>query len=161
MDVEHVVLRLVKDGLASADDLRGCNAQQITEVEHTFAIALPAAYRTFLSRIGLSAGQFLWGTDFLFPAILELRGQAERLLALSGTRYALKPSDFVFAAHQGYQFLFFTAGTEADPPVYRYMEGDMLPERVADAFSHWLWQASDDEVRAHRALQEKGASSSG
>jgi hypothetical protein len=97
--------------------------------------------------MGRSAGEFLVGTDFLFPDVLTLRGQAEGLLRECAAPLVLDPADFVFAMHQGYQFLFFRCDGSDDPPVFHYQDGDSFT-RVADRFSAWLAYCVVDESEA-------------
>ena len=119
---------LTAAGLASARSLRGCTEAEIGQLEAHYGISLPAAYRRFLQRMGRSAGECLGGTDWLFPDLLELREGAESLLEECEATQSLDRNDFVFAMHQGYQFLFFKCGTGPDPEVFYYLED------VASAF---------------------------
>src|SRR5687768_10285736 len=105
--MDEAVQRLVAGGLASEADLRGLTDGEVAELEGRGHIQLPKSYRDFLLRMGRSTGEFLVGTDFLFPKLLQLRAQADELLRESKSSMRLGPQHFVFAAHQGYQFLYF------------------------------------------------------
>src|SRR5262249_39354390 len=152
--LEDTLSRLADAGLfgAGADQPRGCTPDEITDIEGRHGSALPSAYCRFLAAMGRSAGSFLAGTDFLYPGVLALKAQAERLLAGCKSDLHLHRTDFVFTLHQGYQFLFFRSGVSDDPPVFFYDEGAPRFEQAADAFSTWLKSCADDEIEAAKAL---------
>ena len=52
----------------------------------------------------------------------ELRSGAEELLAECGHPFELPKNAFVFAMHQGYQFMYFLVGESDDPEVMYYFE---------------------------------------
>ena len=145
--IEEAAQRLVDAGIASEAQLRGLSEPEVAELESRVRIKLPESYRDFLLRMGKSAGDFLIGTDFLFPKLLGLRVQADELLRESNSSTRLGPHHFVFAAHQGYQFLYFSIDGTNDPEVFRYLEGEE-PELVAPSFSSWLLGCVDDEIAA-------------
>jgi hypothetical protein len=149
---DQAIRLLVESGVASPRDFRGCTAQEIEQIEAAYQIHLPAVYVSLMTRMGRGAGQFMEGSDFLFPAPLTLRTEAERLLTESNAKFRLKNTDFVFIAHQGYQFLFFGTGASDDPPVFLYVEGDDQPNQVNGNFSGWLLAAVTDEIAAFKAL---------
>lgn len=69
--------------------------------------------RRFLMTLGRSVGEFIRGTDFLFPCVLTLHKAAESLLRQCGRR--------------GYQFLFFGRLAGDDPPLFLFLEGNRSP----------------------------------
>jgi hypothetical protein len=152
--VDTVVERLTQSGLANEDSLHGCSEEEIRQLERIFQLSLPTAYQHFLRRMGRSAGEFLVGTDFLDDRLPELRGAAERLLERSATDFRLSADHFVFAMHQGYQFLFFDSRASDDPPVFLYLEDEPAPEQVSDSFSSWLLSAMEDEVEGFRDVED-------
>jgi hypothetical protein len=72
------------------------------------------------------------------------------LLRQSKAKVALDESDFVFAVHQGYQFLFFKSGMQ-DPAVFLFLEGEENFEKVAQRFSDWLIGCVSDEIARERS----------
>lgn len=146
--VAEAITRLAAAALVTPNAVRGCTEAEICEVEAESGVKLPTVYRRFLARIGRSAGDFLAGTDYLFPDLLTLRAQAEHLLRECGVPGLLDKTDFVFAMHQGYQFLLLRCGESADPRVYRYEDGDDAFELVANSFSEWLIGCVTDEIAA-------------
>jgi SMI1/KNR4 family protein SUKH-1 len=150
--VERAVTRLIEAGLAEPAEIRGCRDKDIERLEKESDVALPAYYRLFLSRMGRSAGAFLLGTDFLFADLGGLRRQAEQLLQETKAGFRLKDTDFVFAVHQGYQFLFFDTKESDDPAVWLYDEGDDAPRKVFSHFPEWLNACISDEINAHSSL---------
>src|SRR5437660_297312 len=108
--IDSAAARLIDAGLGDETAFRGCRDDEIDHLEGSLGVKLPSIYRRFLARMGHSAGVFLSGTDFLFASLPELRQQAERLLEEANVSFRLAEADFVFAVHQGYQFLYFTTG---------------------------------------------------
>ena len=150
--VESAVTRLIEAGLAEPATIRGCREEEIGRLEQDLCVALPAFYRLFLTRMGRSCGAFLTGTDFLFPDLGSLRLQAEQLLLETNVGFRLKDADFVFAVHQGYQFLVFDTKESDDPAVWLYEEGDVASRKVFNHFSEWLEACVSDEIDANSTL---------
>jgi hypothetical protein len=146
--IEDSVIRLIGEGIASPEEVRGCDQDEILEVERQAQVQLPAAYRRFLARMGRSAGAFLKGSDFLYPAVTGLRSDAKAILEQTQAGWSLGPTDFVFLGHQGYVFLFFDTRMGDDAPVRRFME-DEQPEEVSPSFSDWLTACVESQI-AHR-----------
>jgi SMI1-KNR4 cell-wall len=144
--IDRAAARLVDAGLADEAALRGCRDDEIDQLEGSLGIKLPSTYRQFLARMGRSAGAFLSGTDFLFADLPELRRQAERLLEEANVSFCLAEADFVFAVHQGYQFLYFTTGQLDDPAVWHFAEGVSEPRCAFEHFSQWLSACTSDEI---------------
>ena len=144
--VEAAVERIREGGLAAERPLEGLSEQEIGEVARRQGVRLPAAYLHFLSRLGRSAGDFLRGSDFLYPELLALKEYARELLEEDRAGLVLGDEHFVFFMHQGYQFLYFDTTASDDPPVHLYLEGEGEPEQVADAFSAWLKTAVEEEI---------------
>ena len=153
--LDAALARLAAAGLLPGSRPSGCTADEIAEIEARCGIALPLSYRRFLAAMGRSAGDFLVGTDFTYPPLLDLRPQADRLLVECSAKIALNEADFVFTLHQGYQFLFFRCGLSDDPPVFYYEEGALGFVQVAGSFSAWLIGCVDDEVAAAEDLRRE------
>jgi len=144
----HARQVLVESGLADYSTIVGCSADEIAAIEARFGYKLPESYRDFLVVMGKRAGRFMIGSDLYYDRLSGQRKLAEALLQEAGTVLRLAPTHFVFYSHQGCQFLFFDAAEGPDPPVYRFIEGDIGTVRVNDAFSGWLLRAVNDEISA-------------
>jgi hypothetical protein len=144
--IDNAIDKLVTSGLATSDEMVGCTEAELVSLERAYELRLPIAYRQFLGRLGNVAGQFLVGTDFLFSQLRELKQHAEALLRESGAAFQLTETDFVFAMHQGYQFLFFRAEESPDPQVFHYEENDTEARCVAPSFTVWLDGCVADEI---------------
>lgn len=139
--IEEVARQLINANLASPKTIKGCTENEIEQLEAFFDINLPAVYKQFLKGMGKSAGDFLVGTDYLFPYLLNFRKMAEDLLEDCNAPFRLNKSDFVFAVHQGYQFLFFRVSDSSDDPaIFYFLEGEKEPKQVFNRFSQWLLQ---------------------
>lgn len=149
--IQIAVRRLSQSGLASPSELCGCTNEEIANLESQSSVNLPSTFRTFLSLMGKRAGEFLVGTDWTFSQLPELKERAQGLLEECGLKTAVLPATaFVFAMHQGYQFLFFDSVAGDDPPVFLFLEGEDGPQQVFSSFSQWLLQCVDDEIEAYR-----------
>src|SRR2546425_1846709 len=149
--VENAITRLSEAGLVRPSEIKGCTPEEIRQIENAFHLQLPAIYKEFMAGMGKAAGRFMVGSDFLFPAPLRLRKDAEVLLEQSGARFRLDRNHFVFLGHQGYEFLFFDARDGHDPAVNLLMEGEE-PKQVFPHFSDWLLSSVADEIEAFRTL---------
>ena len=142
--VQSTMERIVEAGLAEQSQVRGCTEDEILELEKAFGLGLPNAYRDFLRAMGHGAGAFLRGSDLWYRDLVEINEAAAELVA--EVELSLPPAAFVFAMHQGYQFLFFLAAGSDDPEVRRFAEGEGTTI-VASRFTDWLVRASEDEIR--------------
>lgn len=151
--IEEAATQLINANVASTNTINGCTKNEIEQIEAIFDINLPTVYRQFLKRMGKSAGDFLVGTDYLFPDLLKLRKIAEDLIEDCSAQFILNKLDFVFAAHQGYQFLFFRVSDSSDDPaVFYFLEGEEEPKQVFNHFSEWLLECVFDEIAAFKSL---------
>jgi hypothetical protein len=150
--IELVAKQLIESGLAQARDIKGCSDDEIAQIEAVYQVRLPSTYKAFLAGFGKGAGHFLEGSDFLFPAVLNLRSEAERLLITSHGPFRLTRNHFVFVMHQGYEFLFLDTEFDNDPAVFLFTDGDEQPQQVYQRFSEWLMACVADEISAYRDL---------
>lgn len=117
---------------------------------------MPSSYRSFLRLVGQGAGEFLVGTDWTFPCLAGLRASAERLLNENRVESnALSSTAFVFAMHQGYQFLYFDGALSVDPPVLLFLDGEAGPRQVSTSFSEWFLRCVDDEIAMYEKLRRR------
>lgn len=130
--------RLVTNGIATLEELRGCTPREIEELEQAAERPLPCAYKDFLLVVGHQKGRFLRGTDTLYPYVARLTDAARELLAENGLQGELPEDAFVFYLHQGYEFGYFRFAEGDDPPVYQYFEGKGLPKLVWPSFTNYL-----------------------
>jgi len=128
-------------------ELHGCSREEIAALESRFEIKLPVAYRAFLRSMGHDTDWLFVGTDCSYRHLSTLRRGAERLLARFGDPFMLHAEDFVFLMHQGYQFMYFRADENPDPPVFYYLEGYSKPERKFGSFSQFLESCIADKLR--------------
>lgn len=145
MEKEKIIELLIESQVESPESFQGCSDIEIDEIEKKFMLKLPLAYKDFLSLFGKETENFLAGSDFTYPRVLELRESAENLLAETGSSYSLKKNDYVFFMHQGYAFLFFTVDGSPDPPVMRYQEFEEIAQ-ATKSFSEWLELVVDEHI---------------
>lgn len=139
--VRELVASMADGVMATADQVRGLDATELSWIEHDQPAPLTGAYRLFLELAGRGAGHFLRGSDVFFPAVMGLGQAARELLEENEASFTLLDSDRVFRMQQGYQFLFLRGGGP-DPAVWSYCEtavpGAGVPVQVHDSFTDWL-----------------------
>lgn len=106
-------------------------------LEQKYAIELPTSYTEWFMRGGPHSRNFI-GSDMDLPYLPELNEWAIELLEESGCNYKLPNNSFVFAMHQGYQFMYFICDGNNDPEVWYYLEGDMEPYVEWKSFSDFI-----------------------
>lgn len=143
--MDELIEALIAVGISKREEIAGCSEAQVAKVEALFGMPLPVVYREFLLVAGRGAGRFMLGTDFFYPTILEMTEWGAELLVESKESFSLPSDAFVFAMHQGYQFMFFRASEGDDPPVYYYYEGKGTPQRISDSFSAYLLRCVEEE----------------
>lgn len=119
---------------ARAAKLVGLSESEITAIQEKHAIALPSAYREFLSLMGRDDGG-LFSNIILFPGLEKYRQQAYDMASQHG--FELPLSAYVFQIDDS-GFRYFCLDEGDDPPVYEYIEGRKLAEKIDDRFSAWL-----------------------
>lgn len=101
----------------------GCANADIDAIEKSFGQTFPASYKAYLLIAGKYPPPFWVGTNCVLNDLSELRSGAEELLLECGQPFELPKNAFVFAMHQGYQFMYFLVGESDDPEVFYYYEG--------------------------------------
>ena len=149
--------RLIEAGIATRDSIQGCREEQIACIESWLSVRLPRAYRDFLAEMGLDAGDFLVGFDWVFDEVLWFRKSAENFIAHCESDFALWGTDYVFFFNPGCGFLYFDCEAGEDPPVFDFSdsEGDQ-PRKVFDSFSDWLLAAVEDQIAIRRQREALG-----
>ncbi len=135
--------KLLQVGLATKDQIRGCDEAEIDDLAQRYNVTLPAVYKDFLRTVGHGAGRFLKDVSVFYDEVKDLTGRVER--DFRGI-LVLPKKAFVFADRMGEVILFFIAdGQCEDPPIYCWSESREGIERVFDSF----WQFIEDELGAY------------
>jgi hypothetical protein len=140
MDINSLKYILVDSGITDEEELIGCSEEAISDIEKNINHELPQSYRTFLSICGVSAGEYLKGTDIFYDVILDLQQWGAELLEESGAIEKLPNNAFIFFMHQGYELGYFLLSDDDDPPVFFYTEGDASPVRKWNSFTDFIEQ---------------------
>jgi len=106
---------LIKNELATSEELQGCSEKEIEQLEKHIDAKLPQSYREFLALMGHNAGIFRRGTDYLYKDLFNLTGDTKEIL-MDGP-FKLPDDAFVFSSHQGYIFVYF-----------RLSDGEVAPQ---------------------------------
>lgn len=144
---------LIQVGLADTNQIVGCSAAEISELEQRFSVALPAAYRQFLQVMGKQAGDFLVDASWLYP-LRSARQDAEEMLLSDQQKkgeptFEISASEFVFLCSDSF-FLFFHTASGGDPAVFIYEEGAMQPKKFYSSFSEWLVTCAEHDARNYK-----------
>jgi len=112
---------------------------QIDDFSASIGQRLPPSYRAYLSIAGISPPPNLVGSDCYGHYLPQLYEWAVELLAECKYPFTLPENAVVFLVHQGYQFFYFIAdGSDSDPAVYYYFEGNTSAERAYESFTDWV-----------------------
>lgn len=149
--MREIIQMLVEKGIAAPNDIHGCTEYEIRRLEEHYNTQLPQRYRDFLLAMGRGAGGFFVGIDCFYGILFVLRQWTDELLEENNVEFQLPDDVFIFSMHQGYVFNYFRVSEGDDPPVYRYIEGDVRPKRIATSFSEYLI----DNVTSHVQQMEK------
>lgn len=148
--MSNICGRLIKAGIAQPSQIRGCSTHEVSGLESKFEGRLPHSYKLFLLTMGHGAGKFFEGTDIFYPNLQKAQQSAEELLADDGNPFELSNYDFVFASHQGYQFMYFNIDDQnEDPPVFYYMEGGQVAQKKWHSFSDFLLKSVEDHEKIY------------
>lgn len=112
---------------------RGCTESEIASLTPDDLEILPESYRKFLRVAGNGIDDFLTGSDFRVPDLVDTREAANELLKNSGLP-PLPRHAFVFVMHQGYQFYYFDNGS-----VHFFQEGWGAVEKRFDSFEQFFF----------------------
>lgn len=114
----------------------GCTEDEIQNLERSFSVRLPAAYKDFLRAFGKESGGFLNDCSYLYPSLMTI---VKREVDSIAKRFALKldPCWFVFLSRDPIILLFDTTKGD-DPPVWRFDEDTEELKEVFPSFTAWL-----------------------
>jgi hypothetical protein len=146
LNADELIRRLTGSGICQPQDIVGCSAKDISEIETHIGNRLPDAYRSFLRVAGRSAGAFLQDWTVFFPQVQTLTERSR--VNLKGI-VVFPMNTFVFADRFGECLLFFILGTSDDPPVFCWSEARDQPEVVFQS----VWCFLEDEIAEAERLQ--------
>lgn len=136
MKPKEFVDSLIKYGLATNDELKGCSEHDIEILERHIDNKLPKIYRELLLLIGHNSGLYNRGTNFLYKDLFTITNLATETMRELSVEL---PSDaFVISSHQGCIFAYFRLSEGDNPPVYSCSVSATHTIRFADSFSEYL-----------------------
>ncbi len=156
--IEDICRTSVADGVMDLPRIAGYCDYEISQIEASTNLRLPAYYKEFLRVLGKNGGGLMAGTH-LFPKSVEIvlkwRPLASRLMAMGHAEEMLPESAFVFGDHQGYQFWYFlNEPFDDNPAVFYYHENWKRPKKVNDSFTDFLLQVVEGDRRDKAWLAE-------
>lgn len=121
----------------TVDDFAGVDEERIALLEAELGLTLPGCVRRFLAVSGARLGKLQAGSDYQFGALKLINTSGRETFKAEGV--TLPADALIVFAHQGYDYLFLhTATDNADPPVYRYVEGRRYPQLRFPAFNGYV-----------------------
>ena len=97
---------------------------EINELERALKLRIPSALRAYFLAMGRYGGTRLVGTTTSFDQVTIMTRDART--TMERWKQPLPDDAIVFVSHQGYDFLFVRTKEGANPPVYRWVEGDPI-----------------------------------
>ncbi len=149
--------RLERERIAQRDLLRGCTPTEIQMLESRYGVALPDAYRTYLSTMGHDSGR-LFRYDYfdatyadVWRMTREERGYAAEDGQLEQLDASLGPRGLIVVGRlSGYYFFISCAGGE-DAPVFGFQTSDYQARPRYDSLLSFLNAIADECAEAVRA----------
>ena len=153
MNPKEFAVFLIKNKLATNDELQGCSEKEIEQLEKHIGAKLPRTYHEFLALMGHNAGIFRSGTNYRYKDLFNLTKDTKEIL-MEGP-FKLPDDVFVFSSHQGYIFAYFRLSDGDDPSIYAYLEGELNPKKQAASFSDYLAKALEEEITSLNKLNSR------
>lgn len=127
---DRLLGRMERSGVASAEQLVGCSANEVAALEAKYSLRLPTSYRRYLEIMGHGPGR-LFKHDHMavtYPYVLEMTRDQHQLWAKwrdEHGRHPAPPPEFEFpadaliiAGRLGEQFSFIRCSGQDDVPVW-------------------------------------------
>jgi hypothetical protein len=119
------------------DDFEGLGDERIDELESDLGVRFPGCVRRFLAISGARLGKLQAGSDYEFGAWALINEAGRETFEEEGV--PLPDDGLIIFSHQGYDYLFLRTGSGvADPPVYRYVEGEKAATQRFQGFSEYV-----------------------
>ncbi len=132
--------RLVRSGIARAEELLPCTAEDIDRLEREAGQPLPGAYVDFLLTIGRGAGEFMSDLTIFYPDIIKAQNFMRELLAEANLQ--LPDDAWILCDRYGEVMLFVHLSDGDDPPVYRWYDSDEF-ELIRPSIWEWVQEELD------------------
>ncbi|NLF05267.1 MAG: SMI1/KNR4 family protein [Actinomycetales bacterium] len=142
------------DEVAARLEARGCDPDELAQVEADQGVRLPGSYRRMLRTMGRDMGGLFGGSDVAFPQVLGARAGAVELLEEHGLAHVLPPSAVVVMIHGGYAIWFLDTTEGEDPRVQAWSEEDLgAPKLAAPDLMTWIRAAEREQAGDPRAVR--------
>lgn len=147
-EVDHILSAIqqttIKYIRESESNFIGLTNTQIEDLEKTYQLSFPKAYRQFLQRFAAGPLKVYDYQTYGGKGIAEAQEVSKGILSLDGT--PMPEQYFAFSQWQGYQFYYFINSGKDNPDTFLYLEGGAdpaidPPEIYAyGSFTDWLLQ---------------------
>ncbi|MEM8718335.1 MAG: SMI1/KNR4 family protein [Cyanobacteria bacterium P01_G01_bin.39] len=123
-ETRAITIKKIMIELAIADPslIKGCNHQEIMQLEQENNVSFPQSYKVFLQHFGHGlGGRVMNDIDLLYEDIPGFTNLLRNEVLIEEGDPVLPNKAFVFAARYGEQFMFFDTSTlPMEPPIFYY-----------------------------------------
>ena len=141
--LEKLKKRLFDLDICSEEELQGCSAKQIRQIEKSVGYRLPKTYKEIMAVIGIGAGKLGDDLEMFFPEVLTLTSKAKSWSS-DYEELVLGDKVFVFVSRDNEQILFFELEESDDPPIFRWCAD--TPSEMNQVFDS-IWEFIEEEIR--------------
>jgi hypothetical protein len=143
---------LISVNMATRDTILPCSPAEVEEVRQTQGVdQLPPQYEQFLLTMGRRAGDLLRGTDFFYPAIVELADEMRELVVENNCTHLVKPDSTLIGHHQGVELYWM----EPSGATYECSEVGPNPTHNWPTLLHCLMYEAETELRIRERIKQR------
>jgi SMI1 / KNR4 family (SUKH-1) len=154
--LDQLLQRMEATGIATREDLQGCSAEEIQQLEHRYSVKLPRSYRLFLETMGHQSGRLFRYDHFAvtYESVLTLneeeRNDAKRAGgdAPNRLREILDEDGLIILGRLGEQFLFIRCAQGDASAVHYYNNASWETRQAYSSVLEWINEVCDECIGA-------------
>ncbi len=142
MNIDYLIRLMDQNNIASPSDLVGVSEKEIKKFEKKTKLSLPAAYKSYLTQFGRSAGMLSTWMAIYFDDLDEIKEAFETINTMEESAIELAENALLIT-QMGTYFDYILCGESDDPSVYRIELNNRTGafcEKCAEKFSAYLEQ---------------------
>ncbi|MEM8718333.1 MAG: SMI1/KNR4 family protein [Cyanobacteria bacterium P01_G01_bin.39] len=144
---------MIELNIADPNLIKGCNHQEIMQLEQENNVLFPQSYKVFLKHFGHGlGGRVMNDIDILYEDISGLTNLLRDEVLIEDGDPVLPKKAFVFSARYGEQFMFFdTNRVQSEPAIFYYIENAQNFSQVGDS----IFDVLEEEIQLAYTLKLK------
>ncbi len=154
--IEQFLQYAEETGVISPNTTVGCTESEIAAIETKYNIAIPHAYRSYLSTMGHHSGRLfshdhmIVSYQFILDATAEVPDELQREYPdeYPTIVHALPKDALIIASRLAENYWFIVCNHEQDSPVYHFHDTGAEYTQVEESFVEWLYWWVLEAVRA-------------